>query len=100
MLYMKTNNNILGNYLNKSVYLLKSKFKEEEYYVNFNNCNFTLPKWKQNEPSLRDAIEFIHYKIELDDNIDDNDLIHLKNWFNKKLLKLKTIIIILITKIN
>jgi hypothetical protein len=80
---MKTNNNNLGNYLNKPVYLLKSKFKEGEYYVNFNNCNYSLPKWKQNEPSLHDAIECIQYKMELDDNINDNDLIHLKNGLNK-----------------
>ena len=56
---MKTNNDNLGNYLNKPVYLLKSKFNERmgKYYINFNNCNYSLPKWKQNEPSLRDAIE-------------------------------------------
>ena len=86
---MKTNNNNLGNYLNKPVYLLKSKFNEGEYYVNFNNCNYSLPKWKQNDPSLRDAIECIHYKLELDDNIDDNDLIHLKIGLNKKIIKIE-----------
>ena len=82
---MKTNNNNLGNYLNKPVYLLKSKFNERmgKYYINFNNCNYSLPKWKQNEPSLHDAIECIQYKMELDDNINDNDLIHLKNGLNK-----------------
>jgi len=82
---MKTNNNkILGNYLNKPVYRINSKFNEGEYYINFNNVNYTLPKWKQNNPSLRDAIECIHYKMELDDNINDNDLMHLKNGLNKK----------------
>jgi hypothetical protein len=92
---MKTNNNkILGNYLNKPVYRINSKFNEGEYYINFNNVNYTLPKWKQNNPSLRDAIECIHYKMELDDNINDNDLIHLKNGLNKKLLILKIILII------
>ncbi len=65
---MKTNNNILGNYLNKPVYSVTSKFNEEEHYINFNNCNFTLPKWKQINPSLRDAIECIHHKLELDNN--------------------------------
>ena len=89
---MKTNNNNLGNYLNKPVYLLKSKFKEEEYYVNFNNCNYSLPKWKQNEPSLRDAIECIHYKHELEIitiEYDKNDLIHLKNGLNKKVINIQ-----------
>ena len=95
---MKTNNNkILGNYLNKPVYRINSKFNEGEYYINFNNVNYTLPKWKADQkPSLKDAIECIHYKMELDDNINDNDLIHLKNGLNKKILILK--IIILITK--
>ena len=33
---------------------------------------------------MRPMIECIHYKMELDDNINDNDLIHLKNGLNKK----------------
>ncbi len=34
---MKPNNIILGNYhLNKPVYLLKSKFKDGGFYINFN----------------------------------------------------------------
>ena len=89
---MKTNNNNLGNYLNKPVYLLKSKFKEGEYYVNFNNRNYSLPKWKQNEPSLSDAIECIHYKHELEIitiDYDKNDLIHLKNGLNKKVINIE-----------
>ena len=89
---MKTNDNNLGNYLNKPVYLLKSKFKEGEYYVNFNNRNYSLPKWKQNEPSLSDAIECIHYKHELEIitiDYDKNDLIHLKNGLNKKVINIE-----------
>ncbi len=38
---MKTNNCILGNYLNKPVYIVNCKYNEGEYYFNFNNCNFT-----------------------------------------------------------
>ncbi len=86
---MKTNNNNLGNYLNKPVYLINSKFNEGECYVNFNNCNFTLPKWEQNDPSLKDAIEYIHYKLELDDNIDDDDLMHLKIGLKKIIIKIE-----------
>ena len=86
---MKTNNKILGNYPNKPVYRINSKFNEGEYYINFNNVNYTLPKWKQNNPSLRDAIECIHYKMELDDNINDNDLMHLKNGLNKKVINIE-----------
>ncbi len=57
-----------------------SKFKEGEYYINFNNCNFTLPKWKAGQnPALGDAIECIHYKLEFDNNIDEDDLMPLKN---------------------
>ena len=82
---MKTNNKILGNYLNKPVYRINSKFNEGEYYINFNNVSYTLPKWKADQKqSLKDAIECIHYKMELDDNINDNDLMHLKNGLNKK----------------
>ena len=78
-------NKILGNYLNKPVYRINSKFNEGEYYINFNNVNYTLPKWKAyQKPSLKDAIECIHYKMELDDNINDNDLMHLKKCLNKK----------------
>ena len=87
---MKTNNNkILGNYLNKQVYRINSKFNEGEYYINFNNVNYTLPKWKADQkPSIREAIECIHDKMELDDNINDNDLIHLKNGLNKKVINI------------
>jgi len=90
---MKTNNNkILGNYLNKPVYRINSKFNEGEYYINFNNVNYTLPKWKQNNPSLLDAIECIHYKHELEIitiEYDKKDLIHLKNGLNKKVINIQ-----------
>jgi hypothetical protein len=43
----------------------------------------------RSKPSLRDAIECIHYKMELDDNINDNDLIHLKNGLNKKVINIE-----------
>jgi hypothetical protein len=89
---MKTNNKILGNYLNKPVYRINSKFNEGEYYINFNNVNYTLPKWKQNNPSLRDAIECIHYKHELEIitiEYDKKDLIHLKNGLNKKVINIQ-----------
>jgi hypothetical protein len=87
---MKTNTKILGYYLNKPVYRINSKFNEGEYYINFNNVNYTLPKWKADQkPSLNDAIECIHYKMELDNNIDENDLIHLKNGLNKKVINIE-----------
>jgi hypothetical protein len=82
---MKTNTKILGNYLNKPVYRINSKFIEGECYIKSNHDNFTLPKWKADQkPSLRDAIECIHNKMEFDDNINDNDLMHLKKCLNKK----------------
>jgi hypothetical protein len=58
---MKRNNiKILGYYLNKPVYRINGKFNEGEFYTNFNNCNFTLPKWKADPKSaLLDAIECI-----------------------------------------
>ncbi len=35
---------------------------------------------------FKSAIECIHSKMELDNNIDENDLIHLKNGLNKKVI--------------
>ena len=42
----------------------------------------------------------IHYKLELYNNIDNDDLMHLKTGLNKTILKLKIMIIILITNIK
>ncbi len=67
-------------------------FNEGLYYIKFSNCDFTLQKWKADqEPSLANAIENIHYKLELNHNKDEGELIHLKNDF-LKLSKMKIII--------
>ncbi len=45
---MNTNNNqILGYYLNKPVYRVKSQYNEG-YYIKFDANYYTLASWKQN----------------------------------------------------
>ena len=81
---MENKNKILGYYLNKPVYRVNSKFNEGEYYINFNNNNYTLPSWKKqnNHISLYDAIEAINYK--LDNTENEMELKHLKNGLIKQ----------------
>ena len=76
---MENKNKNLGYYLNKPVYRVNSKFNEGEYYINFNNNNYTLPSWKKQKKyiSLYDAIEAINYK--LDNSENEMELKHLKN---------------------
>ena len=77
------NNNILGYYVNKPVYRLKSKYNDS-YYINFNNTNYTLATWKQTNENINlyDAIEAINYK--LDSSPNEKELKHLKNGLIKK----------------
>ena len=69
------NNNNLGYYINKPAYKLKSKYNEE-YYVNFDGNNYTLPPWKKDNQNidLEDAIDAINYK--LNTNPSEKELQH------------------------
>ena len=77
------NQNILGYYINKPVYKLKSKYNEG-YYLNFDGNYYTLPPWKKDHQNidLEDSIDAINYK--LNTNPSENELQHLKNGSMKK----------------
>jgi hypothetical protein len=75
-------NKVLGYYINKPVYRVKSQYNDG-YYIKFDSNNYTLAPWKQNDkPSLFDAIECIIYK--LSQNTPLHELSDIKKGLIKK----------------
>ena len=74
-------NKVLGYYINKPVYRVKSQYNEG-YYIKFDSNNYTLAPWKKvSKPSLFDAIECIIYK--LSQNTPLHELTNIKNGLLK-----------------